>query len=306
MDGNGGGGVRTRASAAPAAVIPGPARVSLHSHSGQFCRHARGDLAEVVRAAIDAGFRIYGLSEHMPRSRVQDLYPEEKDMTPEDTAVAYRDFVAEARRLQAQHAGEIRLLVGMETELIHDSTLDELQALRSRHALDYIVGSLHHVNGVPIDFDEAMYAAAEAAAGAREPSLAPTEALFRQYFDAQMELLRGCRPDVVGHFDLIRIFRPGFALSPEVWARVERNVAFVAEYGGLVEVNSRAWKKNLPDAYPFRDILQLMISRGVKFTLSDDSHGPADVGMFYDKLHDYVREMGVTAVHWPGGGVASV
>lgn len=45
--------------------------------TGQFCRHAKGQLEEVVQEAIRKGFRVYGLSEHVPRYRVEDLYPEE-------------------------------------------------------------------------------------------------------------------------------------------------------------------------------------------------------------------------------------
>ena len=50
---------------------------SLHSHSGQFCKHAAGTLEEVVREVVDQGFEVYGLTEHVPRYRQQDLYPEE-------------------------------------------------------------------------------------------------------------------------------------------------------------------------------------------------------------------------------------
>ena len=50
---------------------------SHHSHSGQFCKHASGTLEEVVLEAIRQKFRVYGLTEHVPRYREQDLYPEE-------------------------------------------------------------------------------------------------------------------------------------------------------------------------------------------------------------------------------------
>lgn len=49
---------------------------SHHSHSGQFCAHARDTLEEVVQAAIAKGTRVLALTEHMPREQ-QDLYPEE-------------------------------------------------------------------------------------------------------------------------------------------------------------------------------------------------------------------------------------
>lgn len=52
---------------------------SHHSHSGQFCRHAAQGttLEDVVKEAIRKGFKIFGLSEHCPRYRSEDLYPEE-------------------------------------------------------------------------------------------------------------------------------------------------------------------------------------------------------------------------------------
>lgn len=51
--------------------------ISHHSHSGEFCLHAKGTLEEVVQEAIRKGFTTFGLSEHIPRYRAVDLYPEE-------------------------------------------------------------------------------------------------------------------------------------------------------------------------------------------------------------------------------------
>ena len=51
--------------------------ISLHSHSGQFCKHASGDLESMVRSAIERNMEVFGLSEHMPRYRTEDLYEEE-------------------------------------------------------------------------------------------------------------------------------------------------------------------------------------------------------------------------------------
>jgi histidinol-phosphatase (PHP family) len=50
---------------------------SHHSHSGQFCKHAVGSLEDVVKEALNQGFEVYGLTEHVPRYHVTDLYPEE-------------------------------------------------------------------------------------------------------------------------------------------------------------------------------------------------------------------------------------
>lgn len=51
---------------------------TMHSHSGQFCPgHAKDQLETIIQHAIQVGYQTIGLTEHMPRTRVEDLYPEE-------------------------------------------------------------------------------------------------------------------------------------------------------------------------------------------------------------------------------------
>jgi hypothetical protein len=58
-------------------LVQRPAMHSHHSHSGQFCRHAKDDLEDIILRAIELGFQTFGLSEHAPRYRLEDLFPEE-------------------------------------------------------------------------------------------------------------------------------------------------------------------------------------------------------------------------------------
>ncbi|KAJ1926868.1 hypothetical protein IWQ60_003418 [Tieghemiomyces parasiticus] len=214
----------------------------------------------------------------------------------EDT---FERYVATARALQRQHrSASFDLLVGAETEYINDESLVRAHQLRERHSLDYLVGSVHHVREIPIDFDQAQFNRCLVACGG---SLID---LYADYFDAQYRMLTALRPEVVGHFDLCRLFTPRSdplcrTLPPSVWERVLRNIDVVVAYGGLFEINSRAYKKGLPDAYPQRDILQAIKDRQGKFTISDDSHGPSEVGLLYPPLRQYLLEMGVDTVYWP-------
>lgn len=75
-------------------------------------------------------------------------------------------------------------------------------------------------------------------------------------------MLQSVQPEVVGHFDLIRIFADkdlgdATLLESEVWELIVRNLEYVIKYGGLFEINSRSWKKGLRDAYPQRDIIKV-------------------------------------------------
>ncbi|KAI9003661.1 Polymerase/histidinol phosphatase-like protein, partial [Gaertneriomyces semiglobifer] len=262
--------------------------LSLHSHSGTFCQHAHGALEEVIQRAIELGFETYGLSEHVPRTRERDLYPEESHLSPSELTVQFNDYYETALALRQKYSSQISLLIGAETEFIHAESLSELQSLRTTHPLDYVVGSIHHVHEIPIDFSAELYLKAEQVAGS-------TEQLFQDYFDAQYEVITRIQPMVIGHFDLVRIFRPDFPISEATWTRIRRNVDAIVKYAGLVEINARGFKK-IGRAYPGKDILTYMQSQGCRFTLSDDSHGPKDVGLHYDRLWEYLKEMDVKNV----------
>lgn len=59
---------------------------TMHSHSGQFCPgHAKDQLEEIVKRALSLNMRLIALTEHMPRTKKKDLYPEEVDLPAPQT-----------------------------------------------------------------------------------------------------------------------------------------------------------------------------------------------------------------------------
>lgn len=56
---------------------------SHHSHSGEFCHHAKDELEDIILTAIQKRMRVISLTEHMPRDRPEDLYPEEVVFKPQ-------------------------------------------------------------------------------------------------------------------------------------------------------------------------------------------------------------------------------
>ncbi|OAA54845.1 mRNA decapping hydrolase [Niveomyces insectorum RCEF 264] len=158
---------------------------TMHSHSGQFCAHAVDQLEDVIRRAVALGFRTIGLTEHMPRTHAADLYPEELAGSGHDPAAAlatlqshFAAYLREAVRLRDAYADRITVLVGFESEWIRGAADDgaRVQALAAHPAVDYFVGSLHHVGarGTPIDYDKGMYAEAmKLAAAALTPASVP-------------------------------------------------------------------------------------------------------------------------------------
>ncbi|KAJ3504416.1 hypothetical protein NLJ89_g7944 [Agrocybe chaxingu] len=274
---------------------------SHHSHSGQFCKHASGLLEDVVKEAIRQKFQVYGLTEHVPRYREIDLYPEEESIPLDELSSQFTSFLTEAHRLKTAYSAQISLLVGLETEFITDLDLRRLETLLKTFGgrVQYVVGSIHHVNGIPIDFDLPTYERALASFGDGTGDgghEARQQAFLESYFDAQYELLRRFKPEIIGHFDLCRLYRPSlrFGHHPAVQEKVERNVKFAVGYGALFEVNAAAFRKKWDTAYPGEDVVQVIKRLGGRFALSDDSHGPHAVGMNYCRLPDYLRSVGIS------------
>ncbi|KAL2196863.1 polymerase/histidinol phosphatase-like protein [Corynascus similis CBS 632.67] len=283
---------------------------TMHSHSGQFCPgHAKDQLEDIILHAIKVGYKTIGLTEHMPRTELSDLYPEELLPSPEVTLASlgprHTAYLTEARRLQDKYASQIRILIGFESEWIRPAYGTLIRSLAADSAIDYFIGSIHHAKGVPIDFDAPTYAAAVRACGGSE------QALFAAYFDEQFAMLETVRPRVVGHFDLVRLFStdPGRSLKEEwneegvgegkgegptaIWSRVLRNLEFVRGYGGWLECNTSALRKGLAEAYPKREIAEEWVRMGGRFTFGDDSHGIAQVATNYVRGLDYLESLGV-------------
>ena len=228
---------------------------SHHSHSGQFCAHATNTLEAVVQRALASGMTTFCLTEHMPRALI-DFYPEETaSHTEASLSQLYDDFFVEARRLQQAYAGRIQLFVGFEGEWIRPGSLQLINAVLAKHGVDFFVGSVHHVYTMPIDFDDAMYREA------RDLGDGTDERIFADYFDAQFEMLQALKPPVVAHLDLIRLKSDdperSFRTWPKIWEKIERNVEFIAAYGGIVELNSSSMRKGMSEPYPQVEICKV-------------------------------------------------
>ena len=206
----------------------------------------------------------------------------------------HEDYLVEAVRLRAKYKDQIKILIGFEGEWIRPSYGPFILSLASNPAVDYFIGSVHHVHEIPIDYDATFYNKARDISGGTD------ELLFGDYFDSQLEMLQSLKPRVVGHFDLIRLLadEPNRDLRAwkGVWEKVVRNLKVVVEQGGLLEINSSALRKGLEDPYPARAITEKFLGMGGKLTLSDDSHGIDHVGTNFERAVGFLESLGVEEV----------
>ena len=274
-------------------------RVSVHGgHSGQFCSHAKDTLEEVVQAYIAKGFAWVGLTDHMPPSDDAYLYPEERKLGLTAAAMLERfeRYMAEARRLQAAYADQIEILVGFETEDT-PGALDLARQLMAAHTPDYIVGGVHHIESIAFDYSEDEYRRAAEACGG-------LEGLYCAYFDRQLNVIETLKPQVVAHFDLIRIFDSAYRrqiMRPEVQNRIRRNLEAIRDFGLILDFNVAALKKGASEPYVCQPILVQARYLGLAVVPGDDSHGVAQVGLHLDEGIAILQRMGFDT-RWPKPG----
>ncbi|KAG9309328.1 hypothetical protein JVU11DRAFT_10819 [Chiua virens] len=145
--------------------------------------------------------KLYGLIEHVLRYRSDDLYPEEITL---------------------------ELLVGLETEFITDDDLEKLNALLNQHSdrIEYIIGSIHHVNDIPIDFDHTLFESAlhsftitDVVGETNTTGKGHTDKFISTYFDAHYRLLKRFRPEIIRYLDLCHFYNPElwFPEFPNAW-----------------------------------------------------------------------------------------
>ena len=190
----------------------------------------------------------------------------EKALTQRELWALFKDYFQEATRLRAKYAADVEILIGMEIDWIRPSSLPWINDLLHLYRFDLFIGSVHHVHDIPIDYDREMYMKARALSGGTD------ERLFEDYFDLQYEMLEALKPPLVGHFDLIRLKSDDpdgdFLQWPGVLRRVSRNLDLIADYGGVMELNSAGLRKGMREPYPAKAVCKVSLAFSDPWTSS--------------------------------------
>jgi histidinol-phosphatase (PHP family) len=279
-------------------------RTSLHGgHSGEFCDHAQGTLREMLEAAVAAGYRTFGVSEHAPRPEAF-LYEEERALgwNAEKLTADFHRYTHAINALAEAFAPQLMVLRGFEAEVVPQQTyVETMSALRTRQlengspAFDYMVGSVHYVHEIQIDGAPETYRAAIEACGG-------VTSFAKSYYAQVAEMVEALRPEVVGHLDLIRKNARAAGLSPEaletpeIKAAAEMALEAVRAYGAILDLNTAGWRKGLDAPYPAPWLVQRAHAMGIPFCFGDDSHRPKEVGMGLEEARLYLLRNGVTHI----------
>ena len=234
--------------------------VDYHVHTAR-CGHASGAMERYVEQAIDAGLSELGFSDHL---YMYWLPPDRRDPELGMAEWEHDFYIEDVERCRTRYRADITIRLSTEADFIpgHER---ELEAILRRYDWDYVIGSVHFLEGW--GFDDARYLSGYAAWD--------IDALYARYFDVV-----GCSAetglfDTIGHADLVKKFghRPVSDQSSAYAALAAR----LAAAGVCVEVNTAGLRKPVGEIYPHPDLLRALCAAGVPLTLGSDAHAPAEV-----------------------------
>ena len=264
--------------------------VSVHGgHSGSFCNHATDDLEDIIQSYINKKFEWVCITEHMPPVNDDFLYPDEIEAGLNAYMLLQRfdKYIHTCRELKKKYKQYLKIFIGFETETTTGYE-NHIKKLVNKFKPDIILGSVHHVNDMCFDYSIEYYKKAVSSVGG-------IDELYCRYFDIQLEIIETLKPDIIAHFDLIRIFDPDYKNrinKPEIQKKILRNLSHIKKYDLILDFNVRALSKGQDEPYISETILDMAKELNISVIPGDDSHGVDSVGLNIKKGISILQKKG--------------
>ena len=249
----------------------------LRDDHGQIA-HTADAIEPFVETARAVGVDEIGFSEHVyyfRQTRALWHVPYHTERCVYDIE-AYVGAVLEAKR----HGLPVKL--GLEVDY-EPGREEETRELLAPYPWDYLLGSIHFLDGLGVDGEPRLIDAVG------------VEAAWRRYFDALCAAARSGLFDSLSHPDLVKICgnRPARELEEELH---EQAAEAIAAAGACVEVSTAGLRKPVGELYPDPHFLELCHRHGVPVTIASDAHQPTLVGRDFGRARELLRSAGYDTI----------
>lgn len=246
--------------------------VSYHCHSRW--SDGEGEVVDFIRAANAMGLDEVGLSDHYV---IAPLGVQMSWAMPLGRIEEYVDDVQSA----AGEAGESLIVrLGVEVDFFPE-TASEIRELLVSQPFDYVIGSVHRLNGFPID---------DTAEPWDEITQRERNDIIRGYWVRVKQMAESGLFDIAAHLDLYKKFGH-FAtidLSDEISAALDA----IARARMTVEINTSGWFVPAREVYPAPHILQGCFEREIPIVINADAHKSENLIRGFDRARRYAWEIG--------------
>ncbi len=249
------------------------ALTSYHVHS----RWSDGvaTVADIVEQARNLGLDEVGISDHFV------LHPAGPDIEWSMRPDELQPYVDEVRALAARSA-DICVRLGIEADYIPE-TVEQLADMLAGHPFDYVIGSVHFMDGFPIDEHRKHW-----------DTLSPDEinSTWRGYYRRITEMAQTRAFDIVGHLDLPKKF--GHAPTADMTDAVNEALDAIAAADMAMEINTSGWSLPAHEAYPAPWIIRAACGRGIPIVITADAHTPKYLTRNFERAVQLALDSGYT------------
>ena len=240
--------------------------VDLHNHT-TLCNHAEGKMDQYIQKAITSGTKYFGFSDHAP------MRYDEKYRMSFDEMKQYENNVLEAKR---RYKDKINILLGYEVDYLKGYIDDRVLNAN----VDYLIGSVHFINKWGFDNPEFIGKYQEV----------DIDEIWQTYFDTIEEMAQSKLFDIVGHLDLIKVFK--FMPHKEITLIAKNALIAIKEADMVLEINSAGIRKPIKEIYPSFELLKEAYKLNIPITFGSDAHKPQQVGEFSNEIIKVAKEVG--------------
>jgi len=243
-------------------------KIDIHNHTTR-CNHAKGTVDEYVCRAIELGIDIYGFSEH----GAMDF--DEHYRLGFDEMSSYRDDILSAKE---RYRDDIEILIGYEVDYLVGHMDDRVLGAD----VDFLIGSVHFLDKWGFDNPEFM--------GGYEGR--DIDSIYREYFDSIEMMAKSGYFDIVGHLDLIKVFK--YLPTTDVRLLAKDALRAIKASGMALEINTAGLRKPIAEIYPSPTLLQEIYALDIPITFGCDAHSVEQVGAGLDTAYTLAKSVGYT------------
>ena len=240
--------------------------VDLHNHT-PLCHHAEGTMQEYIEKALESGTKYFGICDHAP----MDFDP--KYRMRFDEMQKYESDVLSQKK---KYKDKIEILLGYEVDYLKEHM--DKRVLNAE--VDYLIGSVHFLGEWGFDNPEFI--------GNYENQ--DIDAIWQKYFDTIEEMAKSKLFDIVGHLDLIKVFK--FMPKGDIGKMAHKALVAIKNADMVLELNIAGYRKPIAEPYPSLSLLQEAHDMNIPITFSSDAHKPEQVALFSDAIIKMAKKVG--------------
>lgn len=244
---------------------------------------------QFAQRAVVLGFRELGFTDHAPVT-----FENPWGLRWEE----FGSYIRALDHLKTQFANSLKIYRSLEIDYIPGVSFP-FRFFRQGGDLDYTIGSVHLVrhpeNGKLWFIDGGKEE--EFAAGLEEVFNNDARFGVECFYHQQIDMIRNERPDILGHFDKIKMHNKGRYFkedTPEIRALQTSLLQEVKRAGTIVEVNTRGiYKGRCDELYPSERLIAECHRMHIPLMLSSDAHHPDELDAYFAEACKVLREIGI-------------